>query len=266
MSAASASARVHGTNDTRSPGASWPATGRSAQNHGRDLQVAARGLAIGHQQQRSAAGRHLDRAERHRLGQRLAAAGDRQRRTVERERHPVRVGRHAEDVAGERVDRLPGEPPVLRAEHHAQARAAAVRQVGAHVGGEPGAGGGAAGARCSGRRSPGRSARPSTPPMPLTRWVARLPKHRRRRDAAGKGQAGPGADMPLPRPAGARRPGRRRRRSPGTATSFTDTSNAAPASAARTGWSTVSSGPTRVTSSAAASAALPTSALARRCA
>ena len=61
-SAAIASARVQTSNSIQSPGASWPASGRSAVITVGDLRIAAGRLAIGHQQDRLARRRHLQRA------------------------------------------------------------------------------------------------------------------------------------------------------------------------------------------------------------
>ena len=120
------------------------------------------------------------------------------------------------------------------------------------------------GSRPSGRRSPATSARPSMPPRPLTTCVARLPRTG-------------GTAIPPSHAMYARVPARRspkRSTAPaahargvlsGSGAPSIDALRSAPATATTVGWSKRSSGPVSVASSAAASRAFPTSALARRC-
>ena len=117
-----------------------------------------------------------------------------------------------------------------------------------------------------GRRSPATSARPSTPPIALTRCVARLPRSGRRLHAAGdrqiRARAGATAAELQPRAARRRRPTCRLATGWPFAASRRTPRRRRRSCAAR---SNSSSGPISVTSSVAASAGLPTSRLASRC-
>src|SRR5579871_2515330 len=101
------------------PGAGLRQPPEVGTDHGCDLRIAAGRLAIGHQNDRAAVARHLDRPHGNTVGDDVVAADMGERRTVDEEGHAVGPGRDAPRAIAEGRDLVRGEIIILRSEHHA---------------------------------------------------------------------------------------------------------------------------------------------------
>ena len=94
------------------------------RNHRRNLRIAAGRLTVGHQQNRLAGSRHLQRTERRRVREDFGPFAVRQLRTLEPESHAIRLGGDGKGQREQPFERHRCEARLVRARYGPQARAA----------------------------------------------------------------------------------------------------------------------------------------------